>query len=65
MGADESRLLSILADGTHAECVRMPREDYLRLCIWLDANVPFYGTYEQDAQLAQKAGRAVPPPRLQ
>ena len=65
MGADESRLLSILADETHAECVQMPREDYVRLCIWLDANVPFYGTYDKEAQLAQRDGQAVPPPAVQ
>ena len=64
-GADESRLLAVLKDATHAEQVSLPREDYLRLCIWLDANVPFYGTYEKQAQLAQQAGRIVPPPSLQ
>jgi hypothetical protein len=64
-GADESRLLKIVQDTTHKEHVRLPREDYLRLCLWLDANVPFYGTYEKEAQVAQQAGRAVPPPKLQ
>jgi len=64
-GADESRLLKILEDATHAGHVNLPRQDYLRLCIWLDANVPFYGTYEREAQLAQKAGRFVPPPHVQ
>jgi hypothetical protein len=64
-GADESRLLKVLKDAAHAEHVRLPPEDYLRLCIWLDANVPFYGTYEKEAQLAQKAGWAVPPPPVQ
>jgi hypothetical protein len=64
-GADESRLLKILADATHAETVKLPPEDYLRLCIWLDANVPFYGTYEKEAHLAQKAGQSVPPPTVQ
>lgn len=64
-GADESRLLKILKDATHAEHVRLPPEDYMRLCIWLDANVPFYGTYEKEAELAQKAGQAVPPPPVQ
>jgi len=33
--------------------------------IWLDGNVPFYGTYESDTQLAQKNGISVPPPTLQ
>jgi hypothetical protein len=65
IGADESRLLKILGDSTHARHVKLPQEDYLRLCLWLDANVPFYGTYEKKAQAAQQAGRVVPPPALQ
>jgi hypothetical protein len=64
-GADESPLLKIVKDATHAPHVHLPREDYLRLCIWLDANVPFYGTYEKDAQAAQQAGQVVPPPQAQ
>jgi hypothetical protein len=65
IGADESRLLKIIEDTTHVKHVRLPEDDYLRLCIWLDANVPFYGTYEKEAQVAQQAGRHVPPPALQ
>jgi hypothetical protein len=65
MGADESRLLKVLADKTHAEHVKLSPEDYEHLCIWLDGNAPFYGTYEKEAQVAQQAGRAVPPPAVQ
>ena len=65
IGADESRVLRILKDATHAEHVDLPKDDYLRLCIWLDANAPFYGTYEKDTQVAQQAGHAVPPPTVQ
>ncbi|HSV99976.1 MAG TPA: hypothetical protein VLI39_07385 [Sedimentisphaerales bacterium] len=64
-GADESRLLKVIADKTHAEHVALSPEDDLRLTLWLDANVPFYGTYEKDAQVAQQAGQAVPPPAVQ
>jgi hypothetical protein len=64
-GADESRLLAILNDATHARQVELPPEDCLHLCIWLDANAPFYGTYEKNAQVAQKAGQAVAPPPVQ
>jgi len=64
-GADESGLLRILDDELHAEHVMLPPHDKLRLCIWLDANAPFYGTYDKETQIAQKAGRAVPPPKLQ
>jgi hypothetical protein len=52
-------------DATHKQHVQLPQEDYLRLCLWLDANVPFYGTYEKEAQVAQQAGRIVPPPEVQ
>jgi hypothetical protein len=65
VGADESPLLKVLEDPVHAEHVRLPETDRLRLQIWLDANSPFYGTYEQDAQLAQSAGQAVAPPAVQ
>ena len=65
IGADESRLLRILDDEHHAGHVTLPPPDTLRLCLWLDANAPFYGTYDKETQIAQKAGHAVPPPRLQ
>ena len=64
IGADESRLTKIMADAAHAP-VKLPDEDRLRLYVWLDANVPFYGTYEADAQAAQKRGEAVKPPDVQ
>ncbi len=64
-GADESRLLRVLADENHRESVQLPPEDRRRLLIWLDANAPFYGTYRQDAQGRQLVGDAVPPPALQ
>ncbi len=64
-GADESRLLQVLQDATHKQQVQLPQDDYLRLCLWLDANVPFYGTYEKEAQVAQQAGHLVPPPEVQ
>jgi hypothetical protein len=65
IGADESRLTKILADATHVPAVKLADEDRLRLYVWLDGNVPFYGTYEADAQAAQKRGEAVPPPEVQ
>jgi len=65
IGTDESRLLKVLADKTHAQQVKLSPEDYERLCIWLDGNAPFYGTYETEAQGAQQAGQAVPPPTVQ
>ncbi len=64
-GADESRLLKILCGPTHVQHVDLPKNDYQRLCLWLDANAPFYGTYEKEAQLAQQTGQTVAPPTVQ
>ncbi len=65
IGADQSPLLKVLKDPIHTKHVHLPKEERRRLYIWLDANVPFYGTYEQAQQLAQKDGQAVPPPLIQ
>ena len=65
IGADESRLMKVLADSTHQEHINLTPEDRRRLYIWLDGNVPFYGTYGKEQQLAQKAGKPVAPPILQ
>jgi hypothetical protein len=65
IGADESRLTGILADATHAPSLNMPHADRQRLLIWLDGNVPFYGTYEEEPQRQQQAGLAVAPPEIQ
>ena len=65
IGADESPLTRLLADATHRPAVQWSDSDRRRLFLWLDANVPFYGTYSHDEQLAQLNGEAVPPPRAQ
>jgi len=65
IGADESRLTKILADATHAPKLNLPREDRDKLYIWLDGNVPFYGTYDKADQQRQKSGQAVPVPSVQ
>ena len=64
-GADESPLLKVLQDANHKPHLKIPQADMRRLTIWLDANVPFYGTNRQDAERRQLAGDAVPPPKLQ
>ena len=64
-GADESPLSRILDDATHSKHVQLSDADRRRIYIWLDGNAPFYGTYRQDAQAAQRNGQAVPPPELQ
>jgi hypothetical protein len=65
IGADESRLTKVLADATHTPKVGLSDEDRARLYVWLDGNVPFYGTYDPDAQRRQKNGEAVSPPAIQ
>ncbi|MCY2950529.1 MAG: hypothetical protein NTU53_00945, partial [Planctomycetota bacterium] len=63
-GASDSRLLSVLGDGNHQE-VKLSDEERRRLYIWLDGNVPFYGTYGKEEQEAQRRGVAVAEPRVQ
>jgi Hydrazine synthase alpha subunit middle domain len=65
IGADVSPLTGVLADPLHAEHVELTDAESRRLYIWLDGNVPFYGTYEIEEQLAQHDGKAIPPPTLQ
>ena len=62
--ADESPLVAILGDERHRP-LELPDEDVRRLYIWLDANVPFYGSYRDETRTRQLAGEAVEPPPLQ
>jgi hypothetical protein len=57
IGADASPLTAILEDATHRSQVQWADADRRRLYLWLDANVPFYGTYDHGEQLAQREGR--------
>jgi hypothetical protein len=63
--ADRSKLAAILMGEEHGKYVKVPDRDLRILYLWLDANAPFYGTYEEEGLAAQKLGQAVPPPRLQ
>lgn len=65
IGADVSRLTDIITDPLHGTHVRLSRAEMQRLYIWLDGNVPFYGRYDEGAQLAQRSGQQVGPPMLQ
>ncbi len=65
IGADESPLLKILENPTHSKHVNLNKEEQERLYIWLDGNVPFYGTYDEQQQLAQQNGQAIPLPLIQ
>jgi hypothetical protein len=65
IGADASPLASVLEDQTHRDAVQWTDAERRRIYLWLDANVPFYGTYRREEQLAQRRGESVPPPALQ
>jgi hypothetical protein len=65
IGADVSPLTEIITDSLHREHVALTDVELQQLYIWLDGNVPFYGTYEVEQQLAQKSGKSVPPPTMQ
>jgi hypothetical protein len=64
-GADMSPLSAILTGEKHGKYVKVPDKDLRTIYLWLDAHVPFYGTYEASDLEAQRLGRAVPPPPLQ
>jgi hypothetical protein len=64
-GADASPLTGILEDANHRGELWWSEEERRRIYLWLDANAPFYGTYDRDEQLAQRQGQSVGPPRLQ
>ena len=61
----ESPLVKILGDAAHTEHVRLSEEEKRRIYIWLDGNAPFYGTYSQEENVAQRSGKKVLPPKLQ
>ena len=64
-GADASPLMRVLGDSVHADQVRLSAGDRRRICVWLDGNAPFYGTYSEQEQRLQQRGKPVPPPRVQ
>ncbi len=64
-GADISPLTMILADKKHRQDAKLSEEQSRALYIWLDSNVPFFGTYEEKDLQAQRLGLAVAPPLLQ
>jgi hypothetical protein len=64
-GADLSPLSDLLVGEKHARYVKLPDADLRAIYLWLDAQIPFYGTYEEEGLAAQKLARAVSPPQLQ
>ncbi|MBN2477012.1 MAG: hypothetical protein JXB62_20560 [Pirellulales bacterium] len=65
VGADASPLSAILTGEEHGKYLDLPEEDLRTFYLWLDAHVPFYGTYEEEGLRAQQLGLAVSPPLLQ
>jgi hypothetical protein len=65
LGADTSRLSTVLTGEAHRRRVHLPESALRTFYLWLDAQVPFYGTDEEPHLLAQRRGQAVPPPALQ
>jgi hypothetical protein len=65
LGADASPLTSLLTGESHRGYVELPDSDLRTLYLWLDAHVPFYGTYDEEGLQAQRNGDAIAPPRLQ
>ncbi len=65
LGADMSPLSRILEDDLHrAEC-GLTDEERRTILLWLDANVPFYGTYDEELQMAQLRGEKIDLPKIQ
>jgi hypothetical protein len=57
-GARASRLIEVLRNGP---CnAKLSPDDFARLCLWIDLNVPFYGVYEPDQVAEQLKGATVP-----
>jgi hypothetical protein len=63
-GATDSRLTTVIEDANHRP-VKLGEAERRRLYIWLDGNVPFYGTYEKPEQEQQRKGLAVAEPKVQ
>lgn len=65
MGARLSRLTAILDDPLHQQEAKLSDEERRAIYLWLDANVPFYGTYDRALQAAQLRGELIPVPAIQ
>ena len=65
LGADASPLAAILTSDKHRQYIVLPDEHLRIIYLWLDAHVPFYGSYEEQDLAAQRLGLAIAPPPLQ
>jgi hypothetical protein len=60
LGADSSPLAAILTGDEHGRHVQLPDSVLRVFYLWLDAQVPFYGTDEEPHLAAQRRGEAIP-----
>ncbi|MCP5522366.1 MAG: discoidin domain-containing protein [Verrucomicrobiales bacterium] len=65
IGADRSKLAGVLTDEAHRKYIELPDAELRTIYLWLDANAPYYGSYEVPDLLAQKLGREIAPPVFQ
>jgi hypothetical protein len=65
LGADSSPLSAVLTGEQHRQHAQLPDSALRVIYLWLDAQVPFYGTDEEPHVTAQARGEAIPPPELQ
>jgi hypothetical protein len=65
LGADESPLTRVLHDSTHAAALAWTDAERRALYLWMDANAPFFGTYDHDEQGLQRLGISIPVARFQ
>lgn len=63
-GADESQLTRVLDDANH-QSIGLPEAARRTIYLWLDSNVPFYGTYDRAEQMAQMRGELIEPLKTQ
>ncbi len=64
-GCDMSPLTKILDDKNHQGKIELSEEDRRSLYLWMDANIPFYGTEDVKLQERQRHGETIPAPILQ
>ncbi len=61
-GSRVSPLIKILTDKNHQGKITLSENDRRSLYLWLDANVPFYGTSNAADQQRQRKGETIPVP---
>ena len=64
-GADMSHLTKVLDDSDHGDKIGLSDADRRAFYLWMDANVPFYGTAEPETRAAELKGETVPMPLVQ